>query len=142
LGAQALASCLSQAEAAAKGVAELVDIEDMLATADVLLQQACKVMLELADALAPAAASGASSIGANAEDKDQGLVIDAELSAKLDELAALLKDSNMRALDLFAELNAFFTAQSDAAADVQNAMAGLDFSGAYAALCKLREHEA
>jgi len=134
LGAQALAACLAEAEAAAKGLTALADIEAMLGTADSLLQNACAVMLELAETLVPSAPSTGA---AGAETAGSGAV-DAEVNIKLDEFAALLKDSNMRALDLFAELNDFFVAQNDVAAGVRDAMAGLDFASAYAALTKMR----
>ncbi len=128
LGAQALASSLSELEISAKGLVEIPVIEAMLNAAEVQLNEACKVMLDLAESLTPAV----SDVAAPAPLIDEGV------NQKLDEFESLLQDSNMQALECFEDLRAIFAVEGDAATKVRDAMAGLDFAGALAALKEMR----
>ncbi len=127
LGAQALANSLSELETAVKGLVDVPAIETLLNTSEVHLQEACEVMLMLADALA-------------SPDQNVALppIMNEEMNAKLDEFAGYLSDSNMSALDSFESLRAIFAVESEAALKVREAMAELDFTAALDALNAMR----
>jgi PAS domain S-box-containing protein len=129
LGAQALASRLSELEMAAKGVVEVPVIETLLNATEVYLEEACDVMLKLADALA-----------SPEREMTPPPFIDEGTNAKLDEFALFLKDSNMSALDSFENLRAIFMVDSEPAIKVREAMAALDFAAALEALNVMREN--
>ncbi|AMO67615.1 response regulator [Zhongshania aliphaticivorans] len=129
LGAQALASRLSELEMAAKGLVEVPVIETLLNATEVHLEEACEVMLKLADSLA-----------APSRDVTPPPLIDEEINAKLDEFGRLLKDSNMSALDSFESLRAIFAVDSEPAIKVREAMASLDFAAALEALNMMRDN--
>ena len=108
---------------AAKGLVEVPVIETLLNATEVHLEEACEVMLKLADSLA-----------APSRDVTPPPLIDEEINAKLDEFGRLLKDSNMSALDSFESLRAIFAVDSEPAIKVREAMASLDFAAALEAL--------
>jgi CheY-like chemotaxis protein len=129
LGAQALASRLSELEMAAKGLVEVPVIETLLNATEVHLEEACEVMLKLADSLA-----------SPSRDVTPPPLIDEEINGKLDEFGRLLKDSNMSALDSFESLRAIFAVDSESAIKVREAMASLDFAAALEALNMMRDN--
>ncbi|RNL64753.1 response regulator [Zhongshania marina] len=123
LGAQALAASLSEAELAAKSVVEVSVIESILSKSEELLRQASEVLGDLANHLDPLES-------ADAVEKD----IDTE---KLQELLQLLKESNMRAMDVHAELKAGLATFSDQAQALDEAISMLDFTKAHEILSKI-----
>ena len=130
LGAQALAGSLSELEDAVKGVAELPLIESLLSAGELQLEQACAVMGDLAESLAPTRV--------DADDTGEAPVMDEAIKAKLDELAVFLQESNMQALQVYEEVHAVFEVNNDAASKVQAAMAELNFGAAFDALQEMR----
>ena len=120
LGAQALAACISEAEIAAKSVVEASVIETILTKADGLLQQACKVLLDLANTLYPIADM------ADAVVEDE-VAVDSE---QLQALLNLLKESNMRAMEVHAELKPGLAGYGEQAVALDDAIAMLDFAKA------------
>jgi PAS domain S-box-containing protein len=129
LGAKALALTLSETETAVKGGADGASVDSMLASSEVLLQEACQVFAALSESLEPASSA---SVEENSLSID-----DDEVRAQLDEFESLLKESNMRALDIHNELKAVLAA-ADSDNVLADAMAGLDFVGAYKALQAIR----
>ena len=123
LGAQALAASLSEAELAAKSVVEVSVIESILSKSEELLRQASEVLGDLANHLDPLES-------ADAVEKD----IDTE---KLQELLQLLKESNMRAMDVHAELKAGLATFSDQTQALDEAISMLDFTKAHEILSKI-----
>ncbi|MEX1666678.1 PAS domain S-box protein [Zhongshania arctica] len=121
LGAQALAACLAEAEIAAKSVVEVAVIETMLLSAEKLLQEACEVLRTLADSLSPPQAVASAS-------SDRSVAPD---SAQLLELQMLLKESNMRAMAVHADMKAGLASYGDQARALDDAISVLDFAKAH-----------
>jgi PAS domain S-box-containing protein len=121
LGAQALAASLSEAEMAAKSVVEVSVIEAVLLNAERLLQQACEVLLALAETLDPSELSV------------EGIADTAPAlePQQLQELQALLEESNMRALDVYASLKSGLMSYGEQAKVLDEAMSMLDFAKAH-----------
>ncbi len=120
LGAQALAACISEAEFAAKSVVEASVIETILIRGDGLLQQACKVLLDLANTLYPIADA------ADAVIEDE-VAVDSD---QLQSLLSLLKESNMRAMEVHVELKPGLAGYGEQAVALDDAIAMLDFAKA------------
>ncbi|WP_269620662.1 PAS domain S-box protein [Zhongshania sp. BJYM1] len=128
LGAQALAAVLSDAEMAAKSVVEITIIEAILNKAKVLMKTACEVLLDLANEIDPPV----SVVGNNAETAEESKkVLDPAL---LIELQSLLKDSNMRALDVYTTLKESLDGNEERIKALDDAMSVLDFATAYEVL--------
>ncbi|CAA0092844.1 Signal transduction histidine-protein kinase BarA [Zhongshania aliphaticivorans] len=119
LGAQALSSSLSEAEMAAKSVVEIAVIETILGSSESLLQQACEVLLDLAEVLSPSPV-------ANDDATDEPEI---ELE-QLQELQLLLKDSNMRAMEVHAHLQPGLAVYGEQASALSDAISMLDFAKA------------
>lgn len=121
LGAQALAASLSDAETAAKSVVEVAVIEAILFNAEEFLQQACEVLFKLADSLSPPQAIADANVNGD-------IPLD---SSQLLELQLLLKESNMRAMAVHADMKAGLASYGDQATILDEAISVLDFAKAH-----------
>jgi PAS domain S-box-containing protein len=130
LGASALAQMLGDLEDACKQGASADALAEDLQRADAELKRACAVFSELANQLTPAP---------NAGDEGHTKVDAAQLLSGCEELEALLRDSNMRAMAVHDTLRAEGGLAAVAGAEIlAESIASLDFAGALAALERVK----